>query len=165
MKNFKIEIKWAFIFIASLLIWMLLERLVGLHDKHIDKHQTVTMLYSIVAIVIYVLALRDKRENFYNGVMDYKQGFITGLIITIIVTVFSPLTQWVISNIITPDYFQNVIDYSVESGYYKSIADAEAQFNLKNYMKQSTIGALIMGVVTTAIVAIFTRKKETQQAD
>jgi len=161
MKNFKIEIKWAFIFIGSLLLWMLLERLVGLHDKHIDKHQYLTMLYSIVAIVLYVFALLDKRKNFYNGLMTYKQGFLTGLIITVIVTIFSPLTQWIISSVITPDYFENVIQYSVETGYHKSIVDAEAQFNLKSYIIQSTVGALVMGIVTTAIVAIFTRKKST----
>ena len=161
MKNFKIEVKWAFIFIGSLLLWMLLERLIGLHDKHIDKHQYLTMLYSIVAIALYVLAFLDKRKNFYKGLMTYKQGFITGLIITIIVTIFTPLTQWIISSVITPDYFKNVIQYSVETGYHKSVADAEAQFNLINYIIQSTIGALIMGIVTTAIVAIFTRWKST----
>lgn len=159
MKNLKIEVKWAFIFIGSLLLWMLLERLVGLHDRHIDKHQYLTLLYSIVAISLYVFALLDKRKNFFNGVMTYKQGFKAGLIITAIVTIFSPITQWIISSLITPDYFKNVIQYSVETGYHKSIADAEAQFNLKSYMVQSTIGALIMGIVTTAIVAIFTRKK------
>jgi hypothetical protein len=159
MKSLKIEIKWAFIFIGSLLLWMLLERLAGLHDKHLDKHQYVTMLYSIVAISLYVFALLDKRKNFYNGVMTYKQGFITGLIITAIVTIFSPLTQWIISSVITPDYFKNVIQFSVETGYHKNIADAEAQFNLKSYIVQSTVGALIMGIVTAAIVAIFTRKK------
>jgi hypothetical protein len=161
MKNFKIEVKWAFIFIGSLLLWMLLERLVGLHDKYIDKHQYLTMLYSIIAIALYVFALLDKRKNFYNGAMTYKQGIITGLIITVIVTIFSPLTQWIISSVITPDYFKNVIQYSVETGYHKSVADAEAQFNLKSYIIQSTVGALIMGIVTTTIVAIFTKKKST----
>jgi hypothetical protein len=160
MKNFKIEAKWAFIFIGSQLLWMLLEKLVGLHDKHIDKHQYLTMLYSIVAIALYVFALLDKRKNYHSGAMTYKQGFVSGLIITVIVTIFSPLTQWIISSVITPDYFKNVIQYSVETGYHKSLADAEAQFNLKSYMIQGTIGALIMGIATTAIVAIFTRKKD-----
>lgn len=117
------------------------------------------MLYSIVAISLYVFALLDKRKNFYDGVMSYKQGFMAGLVITIIVTLFSPLTQWIISNIITPDYFNNIIQYSLEQGYYQNIADAEAQFNLKSYIIQSTISALIMGIITSAIVAFFTKKK------
>lgn len=161
MKRFKIEIRWAFIFMGSLLLWMVLEKTVGLHDKHIDKHQYLTMGFSIVAIALYVFALLDKRKNFYKGIMTYKQGFITGLVITLIVTLFSPLTQWIISSIITPDYFKNVIQYALETGYYKNMADAEAQFNLKSYIVQSSIGALVMGLVTSAIVAFFTKKKKT----
>ncbi len=40
MRKFKIEIKWAFIFIAMTLAWMALEKLVGLHDKHIKSNIT-----------------------------------------------------------------------------------------------------------------------------
>jgi len=36
---------------------------------------------------------------------------------------------------------------------------AENMFNLKSYIIQAPIGAFIMGLLTAAIVAIFTRKK------
>jgi hypothetical protein len=36
---------------------------------------------------------------------------------------------------------------------------AEEYFNLKNYLLQVIIGTPVMGILTTAIVAIFTRKK------
>lgn len=160
MKKYKIEIKWAVIFMIVLLLWMVAEKLVGLHDKHIDLHQYLTMLYVIPAIWMYVLALKDKKKNFYNGKMTYKQGFVSGFIISLIVTLFSPLNQWIISEIITPDYFQNVIEYSLETGYHKNRADAEAQFNLKTYIVQSTIWALVMGIVTSAIVAFFVKSKK-----
>lgn len=158
MQNLKIEIKWAFIFMGSLLLWMLFERLVGLHDQHLDKHQSVTLFYAIIAIALYVFALRDKRANFYDGTMTYRQGVISGLVITLIVTLFSPLNQWIISTIITPHYFQNIIQYAVENGHIKTVAEAEAQFNLQTYMVQSTIGALIMGILTSVIVAFFVKK-------
>lgn len=160
MKTIKIEIKWAFIFMGSLLLWMVLEKLVGLHGKHIDKHQYLTMLYVIPAIWLYVLALKDKKKNYFNGQMNFKQGFISGLIISVIVTVFSPLTQWIISNVITPEYFPNVIAYSVKTGYFKTLSEAEAYFNYKNYAMQSTIWALIMGVITSVIVAFFIKTKK-----
>lgn len=159
MGKIKLEIKWAFIFIATMLVWMVLEKLVGLHDTHIDKHMYMTNLFAIPAILIFVLALRAKKTKDYNGQMSYKQGFISGLIITMIVTVLSPLTQWIVSTIITPEYFPNVIGHSLETGYYNSIEEAEAYFNLNNYMVQSTIGAFVMGIITTAIVAIFVRTK------
>lgn len=162
MAKIKLEIKWALIFVAMSLLWMLLEKLVGLHGTHIDKHMYLTNLFAIPAIIVYVLALKDKKKKDYNGHMTYKQGLISGLIITFIVALLSPLTQWIISTIITPEYFPNVIAYSVETGYHNSLEEAEAYFNLPNYIKQSTIGALIMGTVTSAIVAIFvwTKNKE-----
>ena len=159
MKSIRIEIKWAFIFIGMSLLWMLLEKLLGLHSTHIDKHMYLTNLFAIPAILVYVLALKDKKKNYYQGQMSYKQGFISGLIITLIVTLFAPLTQWITSTIITPEYFPNVIAHSVETGYHSSLEEAEAYFNLKNYMVQSVIGSLIMGVVTAAVVAIFVRTK------
>ncbi len=159
MKNIKIEIKWAIIFVIISLLWMLLEKLVGLHSVHIDKHMYLTNLFAIPAIIVYVLALKGKKEKDFNGQMPYKQAFISGLIITAIVALFAPLTQWIISTVITPEYFPNVIAYSVESGYHKSLEEAEAYFNLKNYVVQSVIGAFVMGVLTSAIVAFFVRTK------
>lgn len=157
MKQYNIEIKWAIAFVLMTLVWMLLERLSGLHHQHIDKHEIYTNFIALPAIAIYVFALLDKRKNFYGGTMSYKQGFISGLIITLIVTAFSPLTQYITTTIIAPQYFPNVIKYAVDA---QKMTQQEANdfFNLKNFIVQGLIGAPIMGLVTTAIVAIFTRK-------
>lgn len=159
MEKIKTEIKWAFLFVLATLLWMVLEKLSGLHDQHIDKQMYLTMLFMIPAIWIYVLALKDKKRNDYQGEMSYKQGFISGLIITVIVTLLSPLTQWITSTLITPHYFENVIAYSLKTGYYKSLAEAQAYFNLKNYMIQSVASAFVLGIITSAIVAFFIRTK------
>ncbi|MEX2595357.1 MAG: DUF4199 domain-containing protein [Salibacteraceae bacterium] len=160
MNNYKTELKWALIFVLMSLLWMVLEKLVGLHSTHIDKHMYLTNLFAIPAIVVYVFALIDKKKKDYNGYISYKQAFVSGLIITSIVTVLSPITQWIISEVITPEYFSNVIRYSVETGYHESLEEAEAFFNLKNYIFQSVIGSFVMGIVTTAIVAVFVRSKK-----
>lgn len=159
MKNLKIEIKWALIFVVMSLLWMVLEKLCGLHGKYIDYHLYLTNLFAIPAVWIYVLALKDKKKNGYNGKMTYKQGLISGILISVIIALFSPFTQWIISYVITPEYFSNVIKRSVELGYYKSTAEAEAHFNYTNYAIQSSVFALIMGVVTTAIAMMFIRSK------
>ena len=158
MKKIKIEIKWAIIFTIMVLVWMFMEKLTGLHSEHIDKHPIYTNFIFIPTIIIYVLALLDKRKNDYNGIMTYKQGFISGLTIALMVTILSPLIQYISSTIITPDYFSNVIKYVVSEGIKNQI-EAENYFNLKNYIIQALIGTPIVGIVTTAIVAIFTRRK------
>jgi hypothetical protein len=157
MKKFKIEIKWALIFVGMMLFWMLLERLFGLHDRNIEYHPLVTNFVAIPAIIVYVLALLDKRRNYYHGRMSYLQGFVSGIIITVIVTLLSPLTQLITSLVITPDYFQNVIEYTVTTGTM-SRAEAEEYFTLNNYLVQTIMFTPVMGIFTSAIVAIFTRR-------
>ncbi len=156
MKNIKIEIKWALIFVLMMLAWMFLEKSMGWHDEKIADHATMTNLVAIPSVAIYLFALLDKRKNFYNGVMSYYQGFMSGLIITIIVAVLSPLSQYITSEFITPDYFTNVINYAVEKGEMTR-EDAESYFNLKSYIIQSVAGALIMGIATSAVVAVLVK--------
>ena len=159
MNTVKIEIKWAILFNIMTLVWMLLEKLSGLHGKYIDYHLYLTNLFAIPAIWFMVLALKDKKKNFYNGNMSYKQGLISGIIVSLFIAILSPLTQWITSYVITPEYFPNVIKRSVELGYYKTTAEAEANFNFKNYAINSTIFSFVFGLVTTAIAMIFIRTK------
>lgn len=158
MKNIKIEIKWAVIFVIMMLAWMVFEKSMGWHDEKIADHATMTNLVAIPSIAIYVFALLDKRKNFYHGMMSYYQGFMAGLVITLIVAILSPLSQYIISEFITPDYFTNIINYAVDQGEMTR-EDAEAYFNLKSYIIQSVIGALVMGLLTSAIVAILVKTK------
>lgn len=160
MKNFKIEIKWGLIFAIMTLIWMVLENISGLHGKYIDYHLYLTNLFAIPAIWVMVLALKDKKKNFYDGNITYTQGLLSGIIISLIIALLSPLTQWIITYIITPEYFPNVIKRSVELGYFKSTPEAEANFNYKNYAIQSTIFAFVFGTLTTAIAMIFIKKNK-----
>lgn len=164
MKDIKIEIKWAAIFTVVALLWMVVEKVSGLHGKYIEYHMYLTNLFSIPAIVMMVLALRDKKRNFYAGQMSYKQGLISGVILSALITLLSPFAQWLTSFVITPEYFPNVIEYSLESGYYSTRVEAEAFFNYKNYAIQGAIGAFVMGVITTAIAMIFIRSKKQQVA-
>ena len=105
------------------------------------------------------MALKDKKNHYYFGQMSYKHGLISGTVISVIVAILSPLVQWIVSYIISPEYFPNVIDYSLKTGYHKTRGEAEAYFNYRNYAVQSTIASLVMGVLTTAIAMIFIRTK------
>ena len=129
----------------------------GLHDVYIDQHAVYTNFVAIPAILIYFFALRDKRETFYKGKMTYTQGLASGLIITAIVTVITPALQFVTSTFITPEYFQNASEYAVSQGMMSAEQAAE-YFNTNSYIIQATIGAPIMGIMTSLIVAGFTKR-------
>jgi hypothetical protein len=158
MKNYKIEIKWAVIFVIAQLLWMVLEKSLGLYEENIAKHETFSNFFALVAFAVYIVALLDKRRTDYDGYMSYMEGFKSGVIISAIVTALVPLTQYIVSGIIAPEYFPNMIAYSVEQGILSQEA-AEANFNMKSYIIQSLVFTPIAGIVTTAVVMIFIKKK------
>lgn len=153
----KIEIKWAIIFFVATLLWMLLERSVGLHDQYIEKHAVYTNFFAIIAIAIYVLALLNKRRVFYHGSMTYWQGVQAGLWLTLFIVVLVPLAQFITHTWITPDYFNHVSELAVKNGQMTS-EQAKAYFSLPHYIQLSVIMAAVMGFVTTLVVAVFTRR-------
>ena len=158
MKKYQIESKWALVFVGMTLIWMIGEKLLGYHSEKIAQHEVITNFIAIPAIAVYVFALLDKKKNFYNGQMSYMQGFISGIIISVIVAAISPLTQYLTSVVISPEYFPNIIKYTVDNGKATQ-AEAISYFNLTSYVTYGVIGALGMGAVTSAIVAIFVKSK------
>jgi len=158
MKKITIEIKWGIIFFLMMLVWMFLEKISGLHSIYIDQHMIYTNLVAIPSIAVYVLALLDKKRNYYGGTMNYLDGLISGLIITFVVTILSPLSLLITTYVITPEFFPNAIAFAVESGKMTQ-TEAEKYFSVNNYMIQGLMGAPVMGVITSVIVAFFTRTK------
>lgn len=158
IQKLRIEIKWAVLFALMMLSWMLMEELLGLHTKHIKHQAVVSMLVSIPAISFYVFALLEKRKKYYNGKMNYSQGLVSGIWITIFYTLLSPAVQIITVQIISPEYFENVIKYVVENNHMK-LQEAIDFYNLENFIITTLWSSFAMGIVTSLIISIFTRKK------
>ena len=158
MKKFAIELKWGVIFTLISLLWMMLEKSLGWHTIHIAKHAVYTNFFAIPAILVFVFALLDKRKNFYSNQMTWMQGFIAGLVISIVVAILSPLAQYITIEWISPEFFTNAREYAIQSGKMNA-EQADNYFNLTNYMMQSVFGGILLGAITSAVVALFVRKK------
>ena len=116
--KYRTEIKWALIFAAMCLAWTLMERLAGLHSTRLAQQPFVGPLILIPAIVVYALALLDKRRTWFGGHMSYKQSVVSGCVLTAFIVALSPVNQALISLVITPEYFPNAIEYTVAHGIF-----------------------------------------------
>jgi hypothetical protein len=152
------EIKWAFIFTATTLLWMLAEKATGLHDIHIDKHAVYRNLFAVPAILIYVFALREKRAQTHKGEINYWETLKSGIWLTFFATLFAPISQYITSTLITPDYFAYATEHAIENGNMEP-EYAEEYFSMSNYIQISLIGTPIMGVLTSTVVAAFIKTK------
>jgi len=158
MKNLQIEFKWAIIFTIATLAWMLLEKTLGWHDEQIANHDWLTLLFLPFIILMYVLALREKRRRYYNKTITWRQAFLSGLIVSIFAAALSPLAQYITHNYITPEFFVKVKDYSVTNNLM-TVNAVNDYYNINNYMMQAALSSLIGGTLISAIVAIFMRRK------
>jgi hypothetical protein len=62
------------------------------------------------------LALKDEKVHFYYGTMTYQLGFIAGVVLSLFMALLSPLSRWIATYVITPEYFPNVFKRSLEFG-------------------------------------------------
>ena len=158
MKKFAIEIRWGIQFSIVSLVWMIFEKSMGWHDALISKQAIYTNLFAFVAVGFYFIALSDKKKNFYNGKMEWKQGFISGMLLSTVIALLSPMVQSITYTYITPQFFDNIIQYRV-THKFQTQSQAEMYFNLKSYTIQSIFGAFSFGVLTSAAVAFVLRTK------
>ena len=157
MKNYKVEMKWALTFAAMTLLWAVIEKTAGFHDELMSQQSVFGAFILIPAVIIYLLALKDKRSKFYDGLMSYKQGLLSGLILSIMIGIISMLTSIIILTIISPDYFSNAIRYSVSNSIMTQ-SQAESQYNISGYIITGAIAAVITGIVITAILMLFLKR-------
>ncbi len=152
----KLELKWGVIFAAMQLIWLSLEFLFGFHDKHISWHPIVTNFIAIPSIIIMVLAIREKRSAL-DGRITFAKAFLCGLGVSIVVAVLSPLVQIIFFQLINPNFFASMIKYATENGQ-ATLEVAQANFNFNNYLLLGAIGSVIMGAITTLVIAAVIKK-------
>ena len=137
---------------------MYFEKTMGWHDEKIKFQPIYTMLFGLVSIIIYVLALLDKKKNYYNNTIDWKQGFLSGAILSLAVAVLTPIVLYIIFEYISPAYFTNIISYKIENSKM-TLEDAEKYFSLSNYLYTNTFSTLSNGIVMSAIISFFIKSK------
>ncbi len=162
MKNLRTEIKWALIFSVLNLLWVLLERTAGLHGSRLHLHPQLTILFIFPTIAVYILALREKKNESFRGQMNYIDGMICGANLTLFITLLSPFVQIISTKLISPEFFKNSIDYSVAKGIMTR-EHAETYFSLNSYIRQSLLATPVIGLITSALVAYFLRTKPASQ--
>ncbi len=162
MKNFKIELRWSLLYSLFLLGWMFIESDMGWHDAQIQNE---TLYHFIAVLLLYILAItaamREKRKNYYERAMTWKEGFICGAMLAVLVTILSPMVQFFIYHYISPDYFQNMIEYQVSKGMPES--SAKQLYSMKFYIIQAVFTDLSFGLFFSAIIALFFKNKAKKQ--
>ncbi|MBO9152268.1 DUF4199 domain-containing protein [Chitinophaga sp. GCM10012297] len=159
MKNYQTELKWAGIHFLVYLAWMFTEHVCGLHGRHIQYQQLVSAFILLPSLLIYVLALREKKMKVFRGTITFRQAFKSGMLLTLFMVLLSPLSQLITTGLISPEYFENMREFAV-SRRQMSAQEAESRLNTGAFIVQSVVGGLITGAVFSVIVSLFIRSRK-----
>ena len=157
MKKFAIEIKWGIRYAFLWILWLLIEKSSGYYESKISDYALYSMLFTFVTIFVYYVAIKEKKKDFFKDEMSWKQGCVTGIFLTIVMAILTPLCQIIFHKAIAPEFFPNMIEYSVSKGNSKEVA--ENYFNLSSFIIQNIFSTLSLGVVISAVVALFLQTK------
>ncbi len=160
MDKFGIELKWAAIISVGYVGWAIIEKSIGWH-KDFSYHLVSFLLFFVALWIFYLLAYRDKRKNYYNNSWSVKDAFKFGLFITGLLAILNPLIQTIIYQSISPDYFDNIIQYKIQqkSNQMTAVELAE-QFNLQTFIRNGIFDILSCGVIYSIGLAYLLKTKD-----
>lgn len=159
MNKIGIELKWAAIITTFTCLWASLEKSLGYH-KDFSNILMMAFLFYILLTFLWAFAFIDKKKSLgKNAVWEFKDAFKFGLFLTGLLTILNPIAQYIIYNTISPDYFNNVIEYQLAKG--KQTREAlELIHNMNFTIRQGVMNTLSLGVIYTALYAwVFKAKK------
>jgi len=153
----KTEIKFGLFFSAAQLFWLLFEYIFGMQTTFISLHSVVSNFFAVPAIIIMYFSIIAKRSEL-GGEITFFKALITGVIVSVVVAAISPLVILIFHYLINPHFFTDIQNYSVKIGKM-TVKEAGEYFNLKSYILQGIFGALMMGTITSLVIAAAIKKK------
>jgi hypothetical protein len=137
-------------------VWALIAKVLGFHSDRIASGQIFNTLIIVPSFFAYVFSIIEKSRTRYQGHITFKQGFVSGMMLTLFVTILGPLTP-LFSVMISPDFFNNAIQFVVSN---KTMTEAEAVefFNLTSFIIQGIIAAPVFGLVLSAVATPVARR-------
>ncbi len=163
MKTWQTEMKWGLVHCGMTIAWALLGKMMGFHAEKIAYNLVFNTLSIVPSFIIYLLALREKRKKAFQGLMSYRQGLASGMLLTVFITALGPLTPLITIGLISPDLFINLTRFTVQSGMM-SEAEAAKQFNMGAFALQGLLAAPVFGLLFSLIAAAIGHKKANNKA-
>lgn len=150
MNKIGIELKWAAIITAFSCVWAALENALGYHEDF-SNILTTSFIYYIILTFMWAVAYIDKKKSLgKDAVWEFKHAFKFGLFVTGITALLSPIAQYIIYENISPNYFNNIIDYHFEKGK-ETLEILQQRYNIDFMVSLSVRDALSFGVIYSAM--------------
>ncbi len=149
---------WGGIYALLMMIWPLLESILGFHDRWIEYHVLFTSVKYLPALFIFYRSLISARLRQTERSFPYSKAFIAGLRTTVCASVFTPIAMAVSLQFLTPDFLTTMETFMVQEQWMTAEAAAN-YFQFSTYMIQWSVATPAVGLMLTAIAAVFAMRQ------
>lgn len=157
MEKIGIELKWAALISFATCVWGYIERQLGFHEDFSTILISI-LVYFLITIVGLFFAFWDKKKNYYHGKWSFGEAFKFGMFLTGMLTILTPICQYIIYEVISPDYFENLIAYRTLK-YPNEAVDYHEIYSMETQVRQAVVNTLSVGVVFSSLFAYLTKSK------
>jgi Protein of unknown function (DUF4199) len=127
----KTEVKYGVLFAAIVVVYVMIEHLLGVNTTRHDIGQYTRLAGVIVPILAVFFGIKAKRDKELNGVMTFGQGVKTGFLIAVIQTTLTTIWFWFYSTVINPEYLDTMLAFErsqmLASGTPEGVIAADAE--------------------------------------
>ena len=162
MKKFSIEFKWAALATLAALIWMFIGKSMGFHAEKVRYEVLLEMLFSFLLFIFYWLGIRQKKREYYNGIIQWQQAFMTGLVMCVMITLFFPIIQFITFNQVSP-HFMETLELALINDAKMSVEEAQQNASFDLFLRNGVMNNLSFGIIFTTIISYFLKTKNYDQ--
>lgn len=153
MNKYAIEIKWSIIFAVVYLFWLYVEKFLGFHSLKAVQEPIFNLLFTPISVLLIFLCIKEKKKVVHQNTMGWKEGFASGIILSLLLSVTTTLVVYVFFTTISPNFFELAIEQT------KKTETAKLSFNLPSFIKNNIFDKLSFGVVIAAFVSFALKTK------
>lgn len=162
-----LELRWGLIIGGANLIWLYLSFYLGMHSSGLKGIQIMSLVGVLLSVSGYLLALRTLTRRFPET--DYRDGLRSGALIAGVAAVVAVLAQVGYFTLVNPGFTDEMVAltraYYLEAGLPEQEATqiaegARTTYGIGFHTFQAALGAVMIGMVSSAIMMIFLRGKE-----
>ena len=162
MNKIGIELKWAALITTFTCLWAAFENALGYHDDFSNILVT-GFFYYIILTFLWAIAFVDKKKSLGKGAdWEFTKAFKFGLFVTGLLTILSPISKYIIHESISPDYFENIIQYQLSKGK-QTRESLEAIHNITFTIRDGVMNTLSLGVIYSSLYAWVFKTKKTEK--
>jgi Protein of unknown function (DUF4199) len=160
------ELRWGLFLAAALSAWTLLLHVTGVYTTRLALASTLDTVVIVLPAAAVACAMRERRRT--GEPFTYLRAFRTGVLTVLISWPFSAAFMLFYHKVINPGWLDRLIAFELgklrEGGATQSVllateASLRVRSSVRAELTSSLIGTLLMGVVLSAILAFFFRRR------